>query len=134
MESKELSEQEPDFKLTNLDNFSVDVRNASKGAVELLKLVTFLVQRTSASAWVVFEATNPKSVELAEVHLMWKEGAQLLSTHGDIIWCDSLWSVSQDGDNLQTIAVMDKHSKLQLAVMCLVVKESTQSWFHYLTG
>ena len=65
---------------------------------------------------------------------MWKEGAQLLSTHGDIILCDFLWSVSQDGGNLQTIVVMDKHTKLQLAAMCLVVKESTQSWFHYLTG
>ena len=62
LESKELSEQEPDFKLTNLDNFSVDMRNVSKEAVELLKLVTFLVQKTGASAWVVFEATNPKKL------------------------------------------------------------------------
>ena len=51
--------------------------------------------------------------------------------HSDVIWCDSLWSISQDIDNLQAIVIMDKHSKNQLTAMCLVVKESTLSWFHF---
>ena len=131
LEDGQLSGQEPDFQLTNLDTFTSEPETISKEGIELVRLVTFLVQKTGAYAWVVFESTNPKEVELAEVHIMWKDGAQLLETHGDAIWCDSLWSVSEDGDHLQTIVVMDKHSKLQLAAMCLVIKESTQSWFHF---
>ena len=114
LELDELSKQEPDFRLTNLSSLTTDLSTVSKEAVELVTLITYMVQKKGAAAWVVFEKITPKCITLSEIHLMWKHGAELLRTHSDVIWCDSLWSVSQDGDNLQTIVIMDKHSKLQL--------------------
>lgn len=131
LEVQELSNQEPDFRLTNLSSLTTDLSTVSKEAVELITLITYMVQKKGALAWVVFEKVTPKCITLTEIHLLWKNGAELLKTHSDVIWCDSLWSVSQDGDNLQTIVIMDKHSKLQLTAMCLVVKENTLSWFHF---
>lgn len=39
---------------------------------------------------------------------MKKQGAQLFETPNGTVKCDSLWSVSQDGNNLQAIVAMGK--------------------------
>lgn len=57
LEHEQLSMQVPDYHLTN--NFISDTSTISKEATELVTLVTYLVQKTGAYAWVVFQATSP---------------------------------------------------------------------------
>ena len=77
----QIGEQEPDFRLTNLSSLTTGLSTVSKEVVERITLMTYMVQKKGAVAWVVFEKKNtPKCITLTEIHLMWKHGAELLRT------------------------------------------------------
>lgn len=59
---------------------------------------------------------------------MWGGSQDLLRTHSDVIFCDSIWNVSKEKDRLLTIVVIDSDYKLKLAAMSLVHNEKEQDW------
>jgi len=64
------------------------------------------------------------------VFLGWapKEGRILLSTHGDLLICDSMALVTRASMRLISAAVYDNHFIPQLVAFALVPKEDKRSW------
>ena len=73
-----------------------------------------------------YEGRQVKSVSL--VTLMWPKGKQLLETHSDAVYCDSLWSVGGDGNFGLTIVVMDNQGCPRLAAVAIATHERTETW------
>jgi len=59
---------------------------------------------------------------------MWKEGKRLLSSHGDVLYCDSMWNVSRNGYYALTIVILDENYTIRLAAMSITKKERKVSW------
>ncbi len=72
-----------------------------------------------------------KDVNLAQIHFLWPKEADLLQTHSDVIFSDSLWQVSMDNDFLLTMVVIDKNNRLKLAASSLSIVESKDSWMNF---
>ena len=71
---------------------------------------------------------NENGAEVKYINLMSPEGHDLLRTHGDVIFCDSMWNVSCNGYFALTIVVVDENRKLRLAAICLSKEEKKESW------
>ena len=65
--------------------------------------------------------------------MVYPEGAQMLTTHGDVIDCESIWGSTVDGDHLLTVVVVDEDNKLQLAATSLTTAECKNSWTSFFT-
>ena len=76
----------------------------------------------------IFRSDGEQKVEWCATHIMWGGGQDLLRTHSDVIFCDSIWNVSKEKDRLLTIVVIDSDYKLKLAAMSLVHNEKEQDW------
>mgnify|MGYP004703151233 FL=1 len=76
----------------------------------------------------LFRSDGEQKVEWCATHIMWGGSQDLLRTHSDVIFCDSIWNVSKEKDRLLTIVVIDSDYKLKLAAMSLVHNEKEQDW------
>ena len=45
------------------------------------------------------------------------QGVQLLKIYSDVVFCDSMWNLSQGGEFMLTIVVVDNENKLRMAAI-----------------
>ena len=132
-EAKELEEEEltgckPDFTLTNLSCDPALLEKVPEETREMVRLLTFLKMKENLHSKMVFEEQENGGSRLSAIHMVYPKGAQMLRTHGDVIYCDSIWSTTVDGDHLLTVVVVDEDNKLQLAATSLTTTECKDSW------
>ena len=128
-----IAEKDIDWSVTSLSN-------PEKGGLEkqyskeslfppetssLLKFLSLIKAEDNAYTFFEIKRDDPT---IATVNFMWPEGAQLLATHSDVIFCDSMWDCNSEKDFLLTIVVIDKNYKLRLAAAALSTRESEEPW------
>jgi len=100
----------------------------------ILRYLSSLHDDKELETFVTFgESGVSTTLHALSINLMWKEGKQLLSTHADVIFCDSMWNVSLNGYYVLTIVVVDKNYDLHLAALSLVSQERKDSWASFFT-
>ena len=95
----------------------------------ILRYLSKLHDTEELETFVTFAESDALTrVEASSINMMWKEGRSLLSTHSDVIFCDSMWNVSINGYYVLTIVVVDENYDIRLAALSLVSKERKDSW------
>jgi len=109
--------------------------NPEDKVAAILKYLSFLKEEYNAEALVSFvEKKEQKGSflwmpgDVSSLNLMYKDGKALLSTHSDVIFCDSLWNVSTCGYFGLTIVVVDENYRIRLAAISITNAENQESW------
>ena len=136
-----VSKQTIDPQVTDLDlsNFSLD--SSQEDSDELQRAKTMLPNEPK---WILQYLSMIKEEDgayakacfvkelgfdtLQSIHLMWPSGFDLLSKFGDVIFCDSMWNASNNGEYLLTIVVIDNENKLRLAAASVAYQENEETW------
>jgi len=95
--------------------------------LEILQYLSMLRAKEGLEAQVVFERSLAVT-EVVSINLMWNAGKNLLSTHSDVIFCDSIWGVSDNIYNGLTIVVVDENNDVRLAAISLSKREEKVRW------
>ena len=130
MQEKQIEGQKPDDSITNLGDFGFTSEDLPKETCWILKLLSLLKKQDGLQTFMLFKK-GKTDVELVQIHFLWPKGADLLQTHGDVVYSDSLWQVSKDNDFLLTMVVIDQNNNLKLAASSLSTVESKDSWFNF---
>ena len=88
------------------------ITDLPKETLFLLKYLSLLKEEDGLQTFMLFQQET-KDVQLAQIHFLWPKGVDLLQTHSDVIYSDSLLQVSKDSDYLFTIVVIDKNNQLK---------------------
>jgi len=95
----------------------------------ILRYLSLLHEKEELETYVSFGKTDAETrVEVSSINLMWKQGKRLLTTHGDVIFCDSMWNISKNGYYCLSVVVVDEHYDIRLAALSFTNKERTVSW------
>ena len=97
-------------------------------AYRILQLLTKLERDDHARAKAFFMCNEMERLCLSMMTFIWPEGLDLLKTHSDAIFCDSMWSINEDGDHILTIVVVDREEKLRLAASAIAFRENKEHW------
>jgi len=96
---------------------------------QILVYLSNLHEKKQLETYVTFGMSDASTrVEVKSINMMWKEGKRLLTTHADIIFCDSMWNVSFNGYYVLTIVVVDENADIRLAALSLASVERKDSW------
>jgi len=104
---------------------------------DILRYLSHLKEENNVEVLVSFvekEIRNKKNViirkpgDVSSLNLLYEDGKSLLSTHGEAIFCDSLWNVSENGYFGLTIVVVDENYKLRLGAISICYAEGEESW------
>ena len=116
-----------DLSLTNLETLKPVACTISEECMTMIKYLTLEKEKGLLSE-MLFRSDGEQKVEWCATHIMWGGSQDLLRTHSNVIFCDSIWNVSKEKDHLLTIVVIDSDYKLKLAAMSLVHNEKEQDW------
>ena len=83
-------------------------KEGANEAYRLLQMLTYLEVNDGAHAKAFFQRDKKGRLCLSMMSFIWPQGRDLLKTHGDAIFCDSMWTVNEDGDHILTIVVVDR--------------------------
>ena len=114
-------------EVSNLQVDEVGSKKAPNEAYRLLQLLSYIERNDNARARAFFETQGERRC-LSMLTFIWPEGINLLRTHSDAIFCDSMWNINEDGDHILTIVVVDKEEKLRLAASAIAFRENLPSW------
>jgi len=95
--------------------------------LEILRYLSMLRAKERLEARVTFQRSLAVT-EVTSINLMWNAGKSLLSTHSDVIFCDSIWGVSDNVYNALTIVVIDENNDIRLAAISLTKREEKVRW------
>ena len=91
-------------------------------------MLSYIQRNDNARAKAFFEVQGKERLCLSMMTFIWPEGMNLLRTHSDVIFCDSMWNINEDGDHILTIVVVDKEENLRLAASAIAFRENLPSW------
>ena len=117
--------------VSSLPPEQVGTKEEPTEAYRLLQLLSYFERKDQAHAKAFFEYNEKERLCLSMMCFMWPEGINLLKTHSEAIFCDSMWNVNEDGDHILTIVVVDKEEKLHLAASAIAFRENEVSWTHF---
>ncbi len=126
---KKLEEQEVDTDVTNL-NINTEDRTIPEETMALLRYLSMIKKEDRALVKAVFMEEEGIDT-LRVINFMWPEGVRLLNRFNDTIYCDSMWSITQDSEYLLTIVVKDNENNIRLAASAIAYGERKQSWITF---
>ena len=95
----------------------------------ILRYLSFLHENKELETYVTFDESDISThVQVSSINMMWREGKSLLTTHSDVIYCDSMWNVSFNRYNVLTIVVVDQNYDIRLTALSIVSREIKDSW------
>jgi len=121
---KQIEKQEVDSSIYTGD---VEFMEIDNNMFRILRYLSMLREKEHSEVSVSFERVQA-SLVATSINLMWEPGKKLLSTHADVIYCDSLWDVGKNSYFALTIVVIDKNNKLRLVAMSLAFQEEKERW------
>lgn len=126
--TKLVKDLDPIPQVCNYSLESVGTKEKPNEAYRLLQLLTQFQKNDGAFAKAFFEKDHKERLCLSMMSFIWPEGINLLRSHSDAIFCDSMWNVNEEGDYILTIVVVDKEEKLRLAASAIAFRESLDNW------
>ena len=117
-------EETEDESISNRKQLGVEVGDNMK---KVLLYLSSLHRKNDVDCFVHFKL-NVKRPEVVTICLMWPIMKKFLSSHADVIFCDSIWNISFGGYHLLTIVILDDNFRLRLAAMCIVKEETGETW------
>ena len=95
----------------------------------IMRYLSYLKEHKQVEAYMTFAESDASTrMEVSSINMMWNEGKRLLTTHSDVLFCDSMWNVSFNGYFVLTIVVVDENYDIRLAALSIVRKERKDSW------
>jgi len=122
-----------DPKVSNipLERIAATIDGKPNEAYVILQLLTYFEHAEDgkdAYAKAFFELDKGKVLCLSMMTFIYPEGLSLLKSHADAIFCDSMWSINEDGDHILTIVVANRENKLRLVASAIDFSESQNHW------
>jgi len=123
---KKLEDQEVDTDVTNL-KINTEDRAIPEETMTLLRYLSMIKKEDQALIKAVFMEEEGIDT-LRVINFMWPEGVRLLNRFNDVIYCDSMWSITQDSEFLLTIVVKDNENNIRLAASAIAYGERKEAW------
>jgi len=123
---RRLEDQELDTAITNL-NINTEERTIPEETLTLLRYLSMIKKEDCALIKAVFMKEEGIDT-LRVINFMWPEGVRLLNRFNDVIYCDSMWNITQDSEFLLTIVVKDNDNKIRLAASAIAYGEREEAW------
>jgi len=117
-----------DPEVCNIPVESVGRKEEPNEAYRLLQLLSYFNKEDHARTKAFFCRDEKERLCLSMLAFIWPEGQSLLASHSDVIFCDSMWAINEDGDHILTIVVEDKEEKLRLAASAIAFHERGEQW------
>ena len=96
--------------------------------MQLLLLLSLIREEDNAHVKAFFKTDKKGDTVLSVITFMWPTGESLLSTHADVIYCDSMWGTEQRGSKLATVVVVDHDDAIRLAAAAIMDNETAEAW------
>ena len=114
-----------DWSVCNVTDETVRARMLETDAKRMLLTMSTIKNRDKGFANVLFDKEAEK---VSSAYVMWPNGAQLLKTHGDAMYCGSITVTSKDPHVLMIISVIDRDARMRLAALGITRDENKSSW------
>ena len=115
-------------EVCNIPVEAVIPRGEPNEAYRLLQLLSYFNEHDGALTKAFFSRDEEGRLCLSMMAFIWPEGKDLLASHSDAIFCDSMWAINEDGDHILTIVVVNHEGNLRLAASAIAFRESDEQW------
>ncbi len=116
-----------DWSVCNITDEETKAKMLETEAKRVLLVMGTIKNRDKGFAK-VFYVKDGEDVKVSSLGVVWPNGAQLLRTHSDVIYCGSLSVTSKDPHVLMLICAIDSNNDMRLAAFGITRNDNQGFW------